>query len=75
MAPGLIGTLQLAVALAFALPAMLFGLGRLAAGDPLLGAAFVGLGLLMLALERYLTNPFDPGDVAEAATERLTREE
>lgn len=70
--PGIVGTLQLAATLVFALPALLFGLERLAAGRLLVGGAFVALAVIMLLLQRHLTNPFDPGDVAEAALDRVT---
>ncbi|MFB6173349.1 MAG: hypothetical protein ABEI39_01770 [Halobacteriales archaeon] len=75
MAPGIIGTVRLAVVLAFAAPALAFGADRLLAGQPAVGVAFLALGGLMLLLERYLTNPFDPGDVAEIVVDRLTGRE
>lgn len=70
--PGIIGTLQLAAVLVFALPLALFGLSWAADGRPL-GLAFVALGVAMVLLQRYLTNPLDPGDLAEAAVERARR--
>ena len=70
--PGIIGTLQLAAVLVFALPLVLFGLSWAADGRPL-GFAFVALGVAMVLLQRYLTNPLDPGDLAEAAVERARR--
>lgn len=72
-APGIIGTLQLAAVLALAAPLLLFGLDWLLAGRTVLGGAFVAIAVLMLILQRWLANPFDPGDLAEAAVERLTR--
>lgn len=69
-APGLIGIVQLAAALVFALPLAIFGLQWLADGRPL-GVAFLALAALMLALPHFLTNPLDPGDVAEKAAERF----
>lgn len=71
--PGLIGTLQLAVVLAFAVPLLLFGADSLRRGRTVLGIAFVALGALMLLLQWWLTNPLDPADLAEAAVERVTR--
>lgn len=69
-APGLIGLLQLAIPVAFAIPIGLFGFAWLLDGQ-LLGAGFVGLAILMVAVPYALTNPLDPGDVAEAAVERV----
>ncbi|MFB6149358.1 MAG: hypothetical protein ABEJ48_06805 [Halobacteriales archaeon] len=68
--PGLIGLLQLAGTLVLAIPAGLFGLERLVAGELFVGGAFLGLTALFVLAGRYLTNPLDPGDVAEAAVER-----
>lgn len=72
--PGLIGTVQLGAVLALAVPLLWFGTDRLLSGRGLSGGTFVGLGILMLLLQWRLTNPLDPGDVAEAAVDRLTRE-
>ena len=69
-APGLIGTIQLAVAVVFALPLALFGLQWVAEGRTM-GFAFLALAGLMLILPHFLTNPLDPGDVAENAVERV----
>ncbi|MFB6361738.1 MAG: hypothetical protein ABEH59_10515 [Halobacteriales archaeon] len=71
-APGVLGLLQLAVVVAFAVPLLLFGGDALLRGRVLLGAAFIVLGGLMLVLQWWLTNPLDPLDMAEAAVERLT---
>jgi len=73
-APGLVGTIQLAVVLVFALPVALFGIQWLLDGRPL-GLAFLALAAAMLALPHFLTNPFDPADVAEAAVGRVGGEE
>ena len=70
-APGLLGTLQLAAVLALAAPLLFFGTDLALRGRPLLGGTFVGLGLLMLGLQWWLTNPLDPADVAEAAVDRV----
>ena len=63
----------LAVTLAFAIPVGAFGVSWLLDGRPL-GVAFVALAALMIAVERYLTNPLDPTDVGEAIVDRVTRE-
>ena len=73
-APGIIGTVQLAAVLALAAPMLWFGAERLLAGRAASGAAFVALGALLLGLQWRLTNPLDPGDVAEAAVDRVTRD-
>lgn len=72
--PGITGTLQLAAVAVFALPLIGFGLDWLARGRPL-GAAFVGIGVLMFALQHILRNPFDPLDIAEAAVDRAIDDE
>jgi amino acid permease len=74
-APGVIGTLQLAAVLAFAVPLLVFGADALLRGQALLGGAFIALGALLLFLQWWLTNPLDPADVAEAAAERVRRDE
>jgi hypothetical protein len=48
----------LAVALAFAAPAVLFGVETLLAGDPT-GWVFLGFGATILLFERYVTTPTD----------------
>lgn len=73
-APGLIGLLQLAVPVAFAIPVGLFGLTWLLEGNTL-GAGFVVLAALMVAVPYTLTNPLDPGDMAEAAVDRVVDDE
>lgn len=73
-APGLIGLIQLAIPVAFAIPVGLFGLSWLLDGR-ILGAGFLGLALLMVGIPYALTNPLDPGDVAEAAVERVVDDE
>ena len=63
--PGIIGTIQLAATLVFALPVGLLGLSKLLAGDALVGGGFVAVAVLMVALEEYLTTPTDvPTSVA-----------
>ncbi|MFC7155699.1 hypothetical protein ACFQPA_09530 [Halomarina halobia] len=68
MARGIIGTLQLAVAVAFAAPVALLGLEFLRSGDVLLGGGFLAFAALMILIEEYLTTPQDvPAKVAERA--------
>jgi len=73
-APGLIGLLQLAIPVAFALPVALFGLSWMVEGR-VLGVGFVGVAVLMVAIPYAVTNPFDPADVAEAAVDRVVDDE
>lgn len=72
--PGLVGTIQLAAAVVFALPLALFGLQWLADGRPL-GLAFLAVAGLMLLLPHVLTNPLDPTDVAESVAGQVGRDE
>jgi hypothetical protein len=74
-APGVIGTLQLAAVLAFAVPLLVFGVDALLGGRPLLGGGFLALGVLLLGLQWWLTNPFDPADVGEAVVDRIARDD
>lgn len=72
---GIIGMAKFAATLAFALPVALYGLQRVLAGHDL-GWAFVGLAVLMLAAERYVTTPFDaPERAAEEATAAVVPDE
>ncbi|MUV60768.1 hypothetical protein [Halobacterium sp. CBA1126] len=61
----------LAVAVAFAAPAALFGVETLLAGDPT-GWVFLGFAAGIVAFERYLTTPTDlPVLAAQKATEKV----
>lgn len=72
---GVIGLVKFAATLAFAVPVALYGLERVHAGHEL-GWAFLGLALLMLAAERYVTTPFDlPERAAEEAVDTVATEE
>lgn len=65
MGLGLLDMIGLAVALALAVPVAHYGVIRLGAGDPL-GWAFVGVAVLIVLVEQYLTTPQDiPGLLAE----------
>jgi len=63
---GIVGTVQLAATLVFAIPVAMFGLDFLLQGRTLMGAAAVGVAVLMVVMEEYLTTPGDvPGKAAE----------
>lgn len=65
MARSILGTVGLALTLAFAIPVALLGLDFLVRGRTLEGAAFLGIAALMVAVEEYVTTPTDiPGMVA-----------
>jgi hypothetical protein len=65
MGRGILGTVGLAVTLAFAIPVGLLGLDMLTRGDTLLGGGFLAVAVLMVVLQEYLTTPGDiPGRVA-----------
>lgn len=73
-APGVLGTIGLAVTLAFALPLAVFGATLLADGRPL-GAVFVAIAAAMILVERHLTNPFDPTDLIDIVSNRRSRDD
>ena len=65
MARSILGTLGLALTLAFALPVGYAGVVLLSEGSTAFGAALVVVAVLMVAVERYVTTPMDvPGAVA-----------
>ncbi|UPV72767.1 hypothetical protein M0R89_09415 [Halorussus limi] len=71
---GILGTLQLAATLVFALPVGLLGVQFLANGEVLLGGGFVAVAVLMVVLEEYLTTPTDvPGAVAEKTVGKVAK--
>jgi len=72
--PGILDTLQLAATLVFALPVGLLGVQFLLDGKTLLGGGFLGIAVLMVALEEYLTTPTDvPGAVAEKTLGKVAK--
>ena len=74
MRPGIIGTLQLAVTFAFALPVALLGAMLLADGN-LLGVPFLALSAVMLVAQQYLTTPSDlPAVAVEKAVGAVVKE-
>ncbi|WP_435180219.1 DUF7533 family protein [Halorussus sp. AFM4] len=69
---GIIGTLQLAATLVFALPVGLLGVQLLLDGQRLLGGLFVVVAVAMVVLEEYLTTPTDvPAAVAEKTVSKV----
>lgn len=65
MTRGILAWVGLLATLAFAIPVGLFGAGELFAGNPW-GAAYVGVAVGMVAVEEYLTTPWDlPGKAIE----------
>lgn len=72
--PGIMGTIQLAATLVFALPIGLFGVQMLLDGKAIMGAGFVTIGVLMVVLEEYLTTPTDiPSSIAEKAVGKAVK--
>jgi hypothetical protein len=70
----ILDAISLAVALAFAAPAALFGVETILAGDPT-GWVFLGFAAGIVAFERYLTTPTDlPQVAAQKATETVVEE-
>lgn len=66
--------ISLAIALAFAAPAALFGIETVVAGDPT-GWVFLGFAAGIVAFERYLTTPTDlPQITAQKATEAVVED-
>ncbi|MFC7234630.1 DUF7533 family protein [Halosegnis marinus] len=75
MARSILGTIGLAATVALAAPIALFGVNRLLDGETVVGAAAVGVAVLMLLVERYLTTPGDiPGKVLGATVGRVVKE-
>jgi len=70
----LLDAVTLAVAVAFAAPAALFGVETLLAGDPT-GWVFLGFAAGIVAFEQYVTLPTDvPVLAAQKATETVVEE-
>jgi len=70
----LLDVVSVAVAVAFAAPAALFGIETIAAGDPT-GWGFLGFAAGILAFERYLTLPTDvPILAAQRVTDAVVEE-
>ncbi|CQH45483.1 uncharacterized protein HHUB_1141 [Halobacterium hubeiense] len=70
----LLDAVSLAVAVAFAAPAALFGVETLLAGDPT-GWVFLGFAAGIIAFEQYVTMPTDvPILAAQKATDAVVEE-
>lgn len=75
MGKGILGTVQLAATLALAIPIGMFGLDYLLRGRTLMGGAALGIAVLMVVVEEYLTTPTDvPGKAAEKAVDTVVKE-
>ena len=65
MARSILGTLGLALTLAFALPVVYAGAVLLSEGRTTFGAILLVVAVLMVLIERYVTTPMDvPGEIA-----------
>jgi hypothetical protein len=65
MARSILGTVGLALTLAFAIPVAFLGVDYLLSGRTNQGLLFLGIAVLMVAIEEYVTTPTDiPGMVA-----------
>lgn len=71
---GILDLITLAIALAFAAPAALFGVETLLAGDPT-GWVFLAFAAGILVFERYVTTPTDiPVIAAQRATDTVAED-
>lgn len=74
MSKGIIDTITLAITVAFALPVGLFGMQLLLSNQIVLGGVFVGLSVLMVVVEEYITTPSDlPAIAAQRVVGSLTK--
>ncbi|MFB6224698.1 MAG: hypothetical protein ABEH86_13645 [Haloarcula sp.] len=72
MARGLIGTIELMVAVVLAARVTLLGVDNLARGQTAIGAVFIGLAVALLAIEWVAPSPTDiPGAVIGRARNAL----
>jgi len=71
---GLVGTIQLAVTVAFALPVGMMGAAMVLDGRVGLGLVFVAVGVGMVVVQQYLTTPGDlPAVAVEKTVGRLAK--
>jgi hypothetical protein len=71
---GILDLVTLAVALAFATPAAVFGVETLLAGDPT-GLVFLGFAAGIVGFERYVTTPTDLPVIAAQKTAETVAED
>jgi hypothetical protein len=65
MARSILGTVGLALTLAFAIPVAYLGVEFLLDGKTNQGLLFLGLAVLMVGIQEYVTTPMDlPGEIA-----------
>jgi hypothetical protein len=75
MARSILGTVGLALTLAFAIPVAYLGVEFLLDGKTNQALLFLGIAVLMVAIEEYLTTPMDvPGMVAGKVLGRAVKE-
>lgn len=76
MGQSIFGQFSLLVTLAFALPAMAAGVDLFfLQGNTTWGGALIGIGVLMILIEKYVDNPFSPGSiVGEAVVDAAVKE-
>ncbi|SFR35037.1 DUF7533 family protein [Halogeometricum limi] len=65
---GILGTIQLAATLIFAVPVGVFGLNTLLDGQQILGGGLLAVAVLMVVLPHVLTTP---GDIPAKIGEKL----
>jgi energy-converting hydrogenase Eha subunit A len=76
MGQSIFGQFSLLVTLAFALPAMAAGVDLFfVQGNTTWGGALIGIGILMILMEKYVDNPFNAGGlVGEAVVDAAVKE-
>ena len=71
---GILGTIQLAATLIFAVPVGVYGLNTLLDGQQILGGGRLVVAVLMVALPDYLTTPTDiPAKVGESVVGKVVK--
>lgn len=74
MGKGIIGQLSFMAVVVFAIPVAMLGVDFLLKGEHLLGAGFLFIAFLMIALEEYATRPTDlVTDTAARVTGRIVK--
>ena len=71
---GIIGTIQLAATLIFAVPLGIFGVNAFLDGNRLLGGGLLAVAVLMVVLPHVLTTPGDiPAKVGESVVGKVVK--